>query len=402
MKMMIRILALAATVATLAVSTWANTLPTGQDQCTSENKDSWYATFRENYKGDQQVKAYDAAKKYLTCSPEETDITKYLKRFVTAYEKEIRKVKLAQLIYTDHKYPEAYALGREILVDEPENVKVMVDLGASGYLVAPLKNPALNADALNYARKAMTLLGSGKTVTNWTPFSGADDALAYLNYTIGTLTLEQDPSSALSFLIKAAQSNTPLKKSPLPYAYIGGAYESGPYGKQFEEYTRLYKGKDETPESKLALANINQVVDRMIDAYARAVAAAGTDPNYSTQKPQWSESLSSWYKYRHQSEAGMTEMVASILAKPLPPEPTPLTSLPASTPAATPASNSGATANGTTGAATNKPAMPGGSAATQTATKTVAPTGNSATKPAGTKTTSTTGPGRPRNNHRSH
>ena len=117
-------------------------------------------------------------------------------------------------------------------------------------------------------------------------------------------------------------------------------------GKQFEEYTRLYKGKDETPESKLALANINQVVDRMIDAYARAVAAAGTDPNYSTQKPQWSESLSSWYKYRHQSEAGMTEMVASILAKPLPPEPTPLTSLPASTPAATPASNSGATANG--------------------------------------------------------
>ena len=34
--------------------------------------------------------------------------------------------------------------------------------------------------------------------------------------------------------------------------------------------------KDETPESKLALANINQIVDRMIDAYARAVALAGS------------------------------------------------------------------------------------------------------------------------------
>lgn len=367
MKIMIRLLAVGATVSMLALSTWANSLSTSyQDQCTPENKDAWYASFRENYKNDQQ-KAYDVAKKFLGCTQEETDQSKYLKRWVTAYEKEIRKIKFAQLLYTDKKYAEAYALGREILTDEPENVKVVVDLGASGYLITPLKNPSLNTDAINYAKKALQLLGSGKTVENWQPFSGAEEATAYLNYTVGALTFQQDPAAALSYLIKAAQSNTQLKKSPLPYAYIAAAYETGAYAKQSEEYEKLYKGKDETPESKLALANINQVIDRMIDAYARAVAAAGSDASYAAQKTAWTESLTTWYKYRNKDKTdGMNEMVAGILSKPLPPEPTPITSLPASTPAATPAANSGngAATTGTTGTATpagtpaNKPATP--------------------------------------------
>ena len=51
------------------------------------------------------------------------------------------------------------------------------------------------------------------------------------------------------------------------------------------------------------------------------------------------ESLSNWYKYRHnQSDAGLTEVIAGILAKPLPPLPTPITTLPAAAPTSTPTS----------------------------------------------------------------
>jgi len=133
----------------------------------------------------------------------------------------------------------------------------------------------------------------------------------------------------------------------------------GPYAKLSDEYTTKYKGQNETPESKLALANINQVVDRMVDAYARAVNLAGSDSKLATQKATWTERLTEWYKYRHnQTTDGMNEMVAGVLSKPLPPEPTPLTSLPAE-PATTPIGNSGTTASTT--AATqpangNKPA----------------------------------------------
>ena len=96
-----------------------------------------------------------------------------------------------------------------------------------------------------------------------------DVAVAYLNYTIGTLTLQKDPAAALKNLLKAAQFETPLKKSPYTYAYIAGAYETGPYAKQSDAYRGIYQDKDETPESKLALANIHQT-RRSHDRWLRA------------------------------------------------------------------------------------------------------------------------------------
>ena len=85
------------------------------------------------------------------------------------------------------------------------------------------------------------MLESGKTLDDWQPLASKDVAVAYLNYTIGTLTLEKDPSAALKNLLKAAQFETPLKKSPYTYAYIAGAYETGPYAKQSEEYKAKYQ-----------------------------------------------------------------------------------------------------------------------------------------------------------------
>jgi len=284
-------------------------------------------------------------------------------------------------------------MGKEILATEPDNLKVLVDLGVNGYLVAPLNNPTLTAESLEYAKKALGLLESGKTLEDWAPLQSKDVAVAYLNYTIGALSLEKDPATALKHLIKAAQFETPLKKSPYTYAYIAGAYETGVYAKQSEDYKAKFSGKDETPESKLALANINQLVDRMIDGYARAVAVAGSDAKFNAQKPVWNESLTTWYKFRNNNTTtGMSELVAGILAKPLPPEPTPLTSLPASAPASTPTSTSGnGTGNGT-GAPATSPAPAGTKPAASGAPATSpAPAG---TKPAAPK------PDKPRNRNR--
>lgn len=400
MKKLITFLSILTTVAILALPAAARNLVAQpdnsiQDPCSQEGKDALYQSFLKNRQTDQ-AKAFDDAKKYLACpvgqvTEAQQKIIDYLKMWSTKYEKEMRKVRLPILLYNEKKYVEAYALGKEILAEEPDNLNVLVHLGTNGYLVAPLKNASLTGEAVGHARKALQMLEGGQNLEKWDPLPSRDVALAYLNYTIGSLTLEADPTGALKYLLKSAQYETPLKKSAYTYAYIAGAYETGAYAKQSDHYNAVYKDKDETPESKLALANIHQLVDRMIDAYARAVALAGTDSNLTAAKAVWQENLTNLYKYRNnKSDAGLAELIAGILAKPLPPEPTPLTSLPASAPApaATPAGNNGA-GNGASSSATATPAgTAGAKPATSTAPATTTPAAG--TKPASSK------PDRPR------
>lgn len=391
MKKMKTFLLIGATVALLALPVTATNLitaadNTAQDQCTQENKDAWYAEFLKIYKNDQ-AKGFELAKKYLAC-PAAGEVTEaqqkiidFLKKWSTAYEEGMLKVTFTDELYNKKNYQKAYDIGKQILAKEPENVRVLVDLGANGFVLLPLKNAQMNAESLDYARRALQALESGKTVDDWGPLVNKDNAVAYLNFTIGAQSLEKEPANALKYLIKSAQFETPLKKSPWTYAYIAAAYETGAYAKQSDAYKATYGGKDETPESKLALANINQIVDRMIDAYARAVALAANDPQAASIKPQWLDSLTQWYKYRNNnSDAGMNELIASVVTKPLPPEPTPITVLPASTPAATPASTSGGTP--TNGNGTSPSTAPAGT--TQPANKTATPA-STPTKPAGTK-----------------
>jgi hypothetical protein len=396
MKTMKMFLMIGATVALLALPAGATNLITTndnavQDPCSVEGKNALYQDFLKNRK-DDQAKAYDAAKKYLACpaaaevTEEQQKIIDYLKKWTTAYDEGAKAASFDKVLWTDKNYPEAFKLGADRLAKNADDLYVMVALGTNGYLVVA-KNPELTAPALDYARKALQLLEGGKTLETWGPLNNKETALAYLNFTVGTLTLEKEPANALKNLIKAAQYETPLKKSPFTYAYIAGAYETGPYATQSAEYKRLYTGQNETPESKLALANINQLIDRMIDGYARAVALAGNDPNFAKQKPVWQESLTTWYKYLHNNTTeGMDQYIASVTSKPLPPEPTPLTSLPTPAPASTPAGTSGTT-NGNGTASTTAPA--GTTAPTSKASTTPASTTSS--KPAGTK------PDRPRN-----
>lgn len=373
-----KIIELIVVVAVLTVPALAGQpATTTQDQCTPENKLAWYNEFRQNFKSDT-AKANELAKKWLAC-PEtagEEQQAAYLKNFVTLFEKANRKAQITDLVYAKKDYVKAFELGKQVLAEEPENLKVLIDLAYGGYAS---KNPALSADSLSYAQKAIRMIESGKTLESWTPYMSKDDTLGYLYNATGSLNLQKDPGLALKDFLKAAQFNGKISKLPATYATIAQTYEASAYAKLASDYEANYKGKDETPESKLAVENINQVVDRMIDAYARAVALAGNEPSEQANKKLWMEQLTIWYKYRNKSDAGLNELIAGILSKPLPAEPTPLTSLPVSA--------SGATTTPTT----------------DTASATGVPA-NAATKPAGTTTpaantsttTSTTKPATPK------
>ncbi|MFN2493515.1 MAG: hypothetical protein ABR501_11610 [Pyrinomonadaceae bacterium] len=414
MKKTILVFAIYASLGVLAVPVFANAIdldeatPSLQGQCTDESKATWYADFTK-FRTTDPPKAYEAAKKYLGACPEEVgDIPTYLKKWAAAYDKEARKLKLQPLLYHDKKYAEAFTLGREILNDEPENLRVLIDLGYGGYLATiTSQNESFNPDSLRYARRAIQMIESGKAPESWAPFLSKDDTLAYLYNALGRLTLKNPSPETLTSLIKAAQFGSELKKDPWTYFFIVASYEAGPYTKLSADYKTRFEGKDESPESKLALANIQQVIDRMIDAYARAVALAGNDPKYQAKKKEWMENLSTWYKYRHnQSDAGLSDLISSVLSKPLPPEPTALTTLPPSATTTTAPTSGGAASSGST-AVTGAPAPAATTAAASTSLNTLpkgtaTPGSTTAAKPATTVSTKVATKRKTRNNHRRH
>lgn len=266
--------------------------------------------------------AYQAARDYLQKYPKEKDqYTDYLNKWVAAYERDERKLNLPILI-NEKKFDEAYTTGAKILADEPDYLRAQIDLGYAGYLAASAKNETHNAEALAYATKAIQIIEGGKAPSEWAPFKGKDDTLAYLNYAVGFLTLKTDPNKAIDSLLKAATYESDIKKTPSTYYFLAVAYESGPYKTLSTAYQTEFAGKPESPASKAALEKLGVVMDRIVDAYARAIAAAGTAANTEQSRKDWQAQMLTYYKFRNNgSDAGMTEFIAGVLQKPLPPKP---------------------------------------------------------------------------------
>ena len=289
-----------------------------------------YNRFVEN-RDPNPAEAYEAAKEYMRLYGKEDDqYTRYFKIWIPAYEDDLRTRRLAaeredreqQLLtaFTQKKFADAYGRAGQVLNDDPNNVKVLIPLGYGGVVASTdARNENFNADAANYAQKAIQLIESGHAPDTWAPFKSKDDALGSLHYAIGFYWLKSKPEEAIGHLIKAAQSNSDRKTAPTTYYYLALAYQNGPYKKLSDDYSRRFGNQAESPESKAALENVNKVLDKIIDAYARAVALAGSDPQHQSAKTQWTARLTEFYKFRHEnSDAGLTEFIAGVLAKPLP------------------------------------------------------------------------------------
>ena len=392
MKNVIRLLTFFAIVATLALPAFAqNAQPAATPAaCAEEAKaNELYETWRKERTGDQKI-AYEAGKQMGQLCPNNELYVKYVKKFVDRYEAANRRFEFAKA-YGGKDYTVAYQLGREIVTAEPDNLTTLIALGWGGYLATTEKNEAFNADAANYARRALQSIKSGKEpmvfdakqnkdVVNWAPFNGRDDAVARLNYALGVYSIKQ-PEESLPYFITVAQTqNNPLSKEPQVYSNIAFAYQAGQYNKLAEDYkVKCQAGGvvSDTPECKAQLDTLNNVVDRIVDAYARAIAYSGTDPKYQSQKTEYMNNLTQFYKFRNNnSDTGLTELIAGVLSKPLPTgavAPTPVMA-PATTPTPTTTGDAMGTGNGATG-----------TSMTTTTTTTTTPATSPAPKPATTE-----------------
>ena len=294
-----------------------------------EFKVTTYKKFVDNREQYPAV-AYQAARDYMAKYNKEDDqYTRYLRTWIKAYEEDLRTMRLAaekadreqQLLgsFTQKDFAKAYGMAKQVLADDPDNLKVLIALGYEGVLASEARNENFNADAATYARRAIQLIESGKAPESWAPFKNRDDVLSSLYYAEGFYGLKLKPEAAIADFIKTTQINSDRRTSSSTYYYLAVAYQTGPYKRLSDEYQKRFANQAESPESKAALENIGKVVDKMIDAYARAIALAQKDPQQATAVASWRTRLTDFYKFRHDgSDVGLNEYIAGVLATPLP------------------------------------------------------------------------------------
>jgi hypothetical protein len=305
---------------TVCVKVSAQRNPTMTSQATDSAKESLYDQFTEYRKSlnpDERRLAYPAAKDYLRKFGGDDDVyARDVQKFVTDYERAAHDGEI-YVAYTAKDYTRAFELGRPQLKADPNDFFVLATLTEAGYENALAGNVSLNDEATGYARRAIKLLEGGK-LTKADPFKSMDIARGYLNSTLGWFIKDQLPFEAAAAFLKAAQSDSPYRTDPAVYHRMGVAILKGEFAQLSAEYNEKYGAKPASPEQKQMFERLSHLVERTIDAYARAVALS-TKPEQQEARTRILAQLTSLYKnFHNNSEDGLNELIATALSKPLP------------------------------------------------------------------------------------
>ena len=352
MKTMIRLLSLAALAFAFALPAFAQdpaaSPAAAQNPCEEQARTDMYTDYynsktKKDAKGQPdtaaQKHAFEVGQQYLakyaaTCADKYTES---VKKFVDAYGKAQLDYDLGQA-WAAKDYAKVVTLSKEGLTKYPDDVKYAINGAWAAYQQGiAAKNLALvAADVNSLGGRALQMLQAGKTAESYI-FNTKEETQAWIEYAVAAVSIKDASSDQVKRLVALAQGNTPVKQEPSTYVLLAQAY-TDEYLKLKTQYDAI---KEENDESRILLANINLTIDRIIDAYARAIAYS-TKPEQQAKKAEYMATLTELYKSRHDSStAGLNEMIASITTKPLLIT-TPVTTAPApTTPAGTGDGNGG-------------------------------------------------------------
>ncbi|MFL6468588.1 MAG: hypothetical protein ACJ72Z_11585 [Pyrinomonadaceae bacterium] len=238
---------------------------------------------------------------------------------------------------TGEKYEESYAAGRDILAKDPENLNIIVPLGAIGLYQSYNKNYKFNDDSIRYAKMAIAKLKAGAVSKKPSGKFGAfqfeytkDEAISELTYALAYMNYwaKGDKKAALPYYYEVSQLPGKYQTEPRVFATIADYY-IGEAAKLGEEVAKLIeKQKAATAveekekidvEIKAKVGLFNGYTERAIDAFSRAhkVAPSATAAE-KTYKEGLYKSIQDLYKRRFDKEAGMNEYITATLSKPFP------------------------------------------------------------------------------------
>lgn len=229
---------------------------------------------------------------------------RFLKTFSGEGESDRIKTMVVNEYVAAKRVDDAFTLGATILAKQPENLGVLTSLAMSGTEEVRKQNNKYSAQALQYGLKAIELIEANKKPANmddahWTQ---QQSLLSRMYLDMGTIALVGGkPAEAKPRLEKAIQLNP---KEPAGYVFLGGLIDDE-YRVVAESYQKMAEG----PEKQATLKKATELMDKVIDLYARALGAATGKPEFKAMYDQVLESITPYYKYRYKSTTGLQPLI---------------------------------------------------------------------------------------------
>ena len=229
-------------------------------------------------------------------------------RFLKTFSNDAESGYMKALVIDDYvnakRVDEAFTLGAATLAKQPENLGVLSTLALAGTEEARKQNSKYVPQALQYGVKAIGLIESNKKPAYM------DDAywkyqlalLPKLYLSMGALALAGGkPADARPRLEKAIQLSP---TEPTAYVFLGGLIDD-----EYRTVAESYQTMMEGPEKQATLKKATELMDKVIDLYARGLGAAAGKPEYKALYDQVLESITPYYRYRYKSTTGLQPLI---------------------------------------------------------------------------------------------
>lgn len=301
------------TVAALAIISVLIATPASAQK--QPSKDDWFqqiAKLSNSKKPEDREKAYQQSKEYIAqYGKDNDDKAKKVRTFRDGY-----RLNEFNRSVDEQKVAEALRYGREILADEPENSYVTMNLAYSALDVYQKKqDKTYFSDGINYAQQTISLFEEGKLPKEFKPFKDQAEVTALMYFALGSFSVEGDLKGAAYYFQKAVSYESQVKSKSYPY-YIVAFYYERRYESLAADFQKKHGSKPtEDAALKADREKIDAVIDAMIDAYARTVKLA--EPENSPNLADWKARLTQIYQFRKGTDKGLTELINSVLNKPL-------------------------------------------------------------------------------------
>ncbi len=200
---------------------------------------------------------------------------------------------------------DAFSQAASLLAKHPDNVAVMSYLAIAGTEEAKRQNAKHVPISLQYGLKSIELIEANKKPANladarWER-QKAMLPLLYLN--MGILSLVSSNAAEAKVRFEKAAALNPA--DPTSHALLGNIVDD-----EYQQLAQSYKTMPEGKQKEETLKKATERMDQAIDLYARALGASAGKPQHKPLHDQLLQSITPYYKYRHNgSTDGLQQLI---------------------------------------------------------------------------------------------